>query len=217
MENRHTERRSAIFDDKRAVIVSLSGAPGSGRTLLLERTLMGLDLRCAVVLGGAVPEIDAAYLRERCSEQLAIAVKSQGPLSASDLEGALQRLPLDDLDLVFIEDGGTLWKAGAAHRLAHRRIALSDFAAGSRVPCKYPETFKDADVVALTKVDLKSAVDFDEIEFWDEVTRLNPRARRMRLSSVSGEGLSFWVKMFYGWCGDGEASTRTGRENVTDD
>ncbi len=218
MENKRTQHIRALLDEKKALVVSVAGAPGSGRTLLLERTLMGLDLRCAVIEGGAAPEIDAERLKGLCHQKCALAVKSEGPLSAEALESALERLPLDDLDLVFIEDGGTLSEVGAAHRWAHRRIALSDFAAGSQVPRKYPEIFEDADVIALTKVDLKSAIDFDEMEFWDDVTRLDPRARRMRLSSVNGDGLSFWIKMFYQWCdADGEALTRTDKENADND
>ena len=53
--------------------------------------------------------------------------------------------------------------------------------------------------MVLTKVDLKPYIDFDEVLYWDDVTRLNPRGRRLRVSSVTGEGLEFWLKMLYDW------------------
>lgn len=188
-----------ILEEHKIVEVLFLGESGSGKTLLIDRTLMGLDLKCAVIVGGCAPHIDAEHLKNLCAACVSVPTKESGCLEPSDIEKALKQLPLDDLDLIFIEGSGGL-SASENYSLGEdHRVLMSDYAAGSELPFKHPGIFSSVDAVALTKVDLKAAIDFDEVSFWDEVTRLNPHARRLRLSSVSGEGLSYWIKMFYDW------------------
>ena len=78
--------------------------------------------------------------------------------------------------------------------------AISSLPEGSDKPLKYPLLFSEAGAVVLTKVDLKPYIDFDEVLYWDDVTRLNPHGRRLRVSSVTGEGMQFWLKLLYDWC-----------------
>ena len=200
MFEEHLKHIKQILEENKIVEAVFLGSAGSGKTMLLERTLMGLDLRCAVIICGSVPEIDAEHLKNLCAACVKVSIKNRHWLEVPDIEKSLLQLPVDRLDMVFVEGSGGLFPLNNETLGEDHRILLSDYAAGSDQPQTPPDIFSSSEVIALAKVDLKAAIDFDEAAFWDETARLNPRARRMRLSSVSGEGLSYWLKMFYDWC-----------------
>lgn len=197
-----------LVAQKRILLLNLIGSPGSGKTLLLERTLTGLDLRCAVIAGDAATDRDARRIRAVGAPCVQINTNGGGRLEADWIAGALERLPLDGLDLIFIENVGNLLCPAGLDLGEDRKVAVSGLSEGSDKPLKYPLLFSEADAVVLTKIDLKPYVDFDEALYWDDVTRLNPKARRLRVSSVGGEGLEFWMKMLYDWREAKKASRR---------
>ena len=185
---------------KRGILmVNLIGSPGSGKTTLLERTLKGLDLRCAVIEGDVATDRDALRIQATGTPSIQINTNGGCHLEANWIDGTLEKLPLDDLDLIFIENVGNLVCPAEFDLGEDYKVAISSLPEGSDKPLKYPLLFSEAGAVVLTKVDLKPYIDFDEVLYWDDVTRLNPRGRRLRVSSVTGEGLEFWLKMLYDW------------------
>ena len=52
-----------LLAQKGILMVNLIGSPGSGKTMLLERTLVGLDLKCAVIEGDVATDRDAQRIR----------------------------------------------------------------------------------------------------------------------------------------------------------
>lgn len=180
-------------------MVNLIGSPGSGKTMLLERTLTGLDLKCAVIEGDVATDRDAQRIRATGTPSVQINTNGGCHLEANWVADTLEQLPLDELDLIFVENVGNLVCPAEFDIGEDCKVAVSSLPEGSDKPLKYPLLFSEAGAVVLTKIDLKPYVDFDETLYWDDVTRLNPKARRLRLSSVSGEGLEFWIKMLYDW------------------
>ena len=188
-----------LLAEKGILMVNLIGSPGSGKTMLLERTLTGLDLRCAVIEGDVATDRDAQRIRATGTPSVQINTNGGCHLEANWVDGTLEQLPLDELDLIFVENVGNLVCPAEFDIGEDCKVAVSSLPEGSDKPLKYPLLFSEAAAVVLTKIDLKPYVDFDEALYWDDVTRLNPKARRLRLSSLSGEGLEFWIKMLYDW------------------
>ena len=197
-----------LLAQKGILMVNLIGSPGSGKTMLLERTLVGLDLKCAVIEGDVATDRDAQRIRATGTPSVQINTNGGCHLEANWVAGTLEQLPLDELDLIFVENVGNLVCPAEFDIGEDCKVAISSLPEGSDKPLKYPLLFSEAAAVVLTKIDLKPYVDFDETLYWDDVTRLNPKARRLRLSSLSGEGLEFWMKMLYDWCEAKKASRR---------
>lgn len=205
----YAEEIRAMLSERGILMVNLIGSPGSGKTTLLERTLKGLDLRCAVIEGDVATDRDAQRILATGTPSLQINTNGGCHLEANWVESTLRKLPLDDLDLIFVENVGNLVCPAEFDIGEDCKVAISSLPEGSDKPLKYPLLFSETGAIVLTKVDLKPYIDFDEALYWDDVTRLNPHARRLRVSSVTGEGLQFWLKMLYDWTEEKKRKSRS--------
>ena len=196
----YAQKIRGMLKERGILMVNLIGSPGSGKTTLLERTLKGLDLKCAVIEGDVATDRDALRIQATGTPSVQINTNGGCHLEANWIDSTLEKLPLDDLDLIFIENVGNLVCPAEFDLGEDYKVAISSLPEGSDKPLKYPLLFSEAGAVVLTKVDLKPYIDFDEVLYWDDVTRLNPRGRRLRVSSVTGEGMQFWLKLLYDWC-----------------
>ncbi|HLG06329.1 MAG TPA: hydrogenase nickel incorporation protein HypB, partial [Gemmatimonadales bacterium] len=136
---------------------NLVSSPGSGKTLLLERTLEALDgeLDIAVITGDVQTQNDADRLA-RHTGRLVQAVVTGGAchLDASQVGAALDSLDLASLQLLFIENVGNLvcpagWDLGEA-----AKIVVFSVTEGEDKPLKYPKMFRVASYAVLNKIDL---------------------------------------------------------------
>ncbi len=195
---RHAENTRKNLNELGILLVNILGAPGSGKTSLIERTIDGLDMRCAVVAADPAGSLDAERIRARGVPCVQLHAEN-GALDAETVAKALETLPLGQIDIVFAENVGGLIAPAEIDLGEDYRVVVTALAQGSDIPAKYPKIFTGAAAVLLTQIDLKPYTDFDEIAFWDDVTRLAPRARRLRVSNTGGEGLEFWIKTLYAW------------------
>jgi hydrogenase nickel incorporation protein HypB len=170
-------------------------SPGSGKTMLLERTLaaLGDELRMAVVTGDVQTQNDADRL-ERHTTRLVQAVVTGGAchLDARQVESALEVIDLADTDLVFVENVGNLvcpasWDLGES-----AKVVLFSVTEGEDKPLKYPKSFRQSSYAVLTKTDLLPYVPFDVEKAIDFAREVNPDLRFFRTSAQTGEGLDEW-------------------------
>ena len=174
---------------------NLVSSPGSGKTLLLERTLeaLGEALDIAVVTGDVQTQNDADRLA-RHTERLVQAVVTGGAchLDASQITEALARIPLERTRLLFIENVGNLvcpaaWDLGEA-----AKIVVFSVTEGEDKPLKYPKMFRMASYAVLNKIDLLPHLDFDPERAIANALEINPALRFFRTSARTGEGLPEW-------------------------
>ncbi|HTL04172.1 MAG TPA: hydrogenase nickel incorporation protein HypB [Gemmatimonadales bacterium] len=174
---------------------NLVSSPGSGKTLLLERTLeaLGEALDIAVVTGDLQTQNDADRLA-RHTERLVQAVVTGGAchLDASQITEALTRIPLEQTRLLFIENVGNLvcpaaWDLGEA-----AKIVVFSVTEGEDKPLKYPKMFRMASYAVLNKIDLLPHLDFDVDRAIANAREINPALRFFRTSARTGEGLPEW-------------------------
>lgn len=177
------------------IAFNLVSSPGAGKTLLLERTLERLDgeIAMAVVTGDVQTQNDALRLA-RWTDRLVQAVVTGGAchLDASQVMAALEALPLDRIQLLFIENVGNLvcpaaWDLGEA-----AKVVIFSVTEGEDKPAKYPKVFREARYVMLNKIDLLPYVPFDVDLAQKLAARVNPELRWFRTSALTGEGLDHW-------------------------
>jgi hydrogenase nickel incorporation protein HypB len=180
---------------------NLVSSPGSGKTLLLERTLDALHdrARVAVVTGDVQTQNDADRLAQHTT-RLVQAVVTGGAchLDARQILTALEAIDLDETDLLLIENVGNLvcpasWDLGES-----AKIVLFSVTEGEDKPLKYPKMFREARYAVLTKIDLLPHVPFDVGRAIAFARRVNPELEFFHTSALTGEGLPAWVAFLAG-------------------
>ncbi len=188
------------FIARGVVMLNCIGSPGAGKTTLLEHTFSHLGFRAAVVEGDIATERDAERIRRTGVTAVQINTKGLCHLEAQLVRRALETLPLDELDLVVVENVGNLVCPAEFDLGEDRKIAISSVPEGDDKPLKYPHLFTISEVVLLTKTDLLPHIPFDKERFWEDVRALNPRAICLEVCAPSGEGMDAWLHLLEEWC-----------------
>jgi hydrogenase nickel incorporation protein HypB len=185
------------FDRAGVRVLNLMSAPGSGKTSLLERVLGDLgDVRAGVLEGDVQGSYDADRL---ASLHVPVTQLNTDPgfggechLDANMVRSALPSLPLDELDLLVIENVGNL-VCPAEFRVGEDvRAMVCSVTEGEDKPLKYPLMFRTAELVLVNKIDLLPHLDFDVERFGRNLDAVNPGVPRRLVSARTGEGIEAW-------------------------
>lgn len=185
----------ARFEGLGLLVVNIMASPGAGKTALLEETArrFGAQMRMTAIVGDQQTENDAARLRAAGLVAEQVITGTACHLDAEMVAEALDRVELDGLDILFIENVGNLVCPASFDLGEHRRIALLSTPEGDDKPAKYPSLFHRADLVLLTKRDLAPAIpEFDAAAAEGRVRGLGNAAPVLELSARSGLGFEAW-------------------------
>ena len=114
-------------------------------------------------------------------------------LDANMVGLALDQLDLDALDLLLIENVGNLICPAGFALGNHANILIASIPEGDDKPYKYPNIYRNLDVLIINKTDLLPYVDFRMDYFREGVEMLNPGLKTFALSAKTGEGVQAWV------------------------
>jgi len=114
-------------------------------------------------------------------------------LDANMVRGALDHLPLEEIDLLLIENVGNLICPVEFKLGEHRRVAITSLPEGDDKPYKYPAIFQAADAMVINKLDLLPYLDFNLPAFRELVRALNPDVALFDLSCKTGQGIEEWA------------------------
>lgn len=179
------------FREAGVYVVSLVSSPGSGKTAFLEKMLSRMNEKCrvAALVGDLATDNDAARLARSRVPVKQITTGTVCHLEAAMVEHALEDWNLDELDLLFIENVGNLVCPSSYDLGEDLRMVLLSVTEGEDKPLKYPTIFNTADIAVITKIDLAAAVEFDSEAAHDNIQRVRPGMRVLRVSAKTGEGL----------------------------
>jgi hydrogenase nickel incorporation protein HypB len=186
----------ALFKAKGIYTFNLMSTPGAGKTTLLVETLNALkgSLRCAVIEGDQQTSNDAARVALTGVPVVQINTRAVCHLDAFLVHQALAAIPLDEIDLLLIENIGNLICPAEYDLGENKKIVLMSITEGEDKPAKYPLMFHLADALILTKIDLLPYLRFD-LELCKGYFRgVNPGARIIETSAFTGQGLEQWLE-----------------------
>ncbi|WP_323720803.1 hydrogenase nickel incorporation protein HypB [Acetomicrobium sp.] len=188
-----------LMREKGILMINMIGSPGSGKTTLLEKLLPALDLRCAVIEGDVATSKDAERIATTGTPVVQINTQGGCHLEAHLVRKALQDIPIDDIDVLFVENVGNLVCPAEFDLGESFKMAISSVPEGDDKPLKYPSLFHKARAVLLTKVDLLPFIKFDKSTFWNDVKKLNPKASRFELAALEDKGVDELVNSIKDW------------------
>jgi hydrogenase nickel incorporation protein HypB len=177
---------------------NLISSPGSGKTTLLVRTIRDLaqTLRVGVIEGDIQTEIDAERIRAANAPAIQINTEGACHLSAAQVNQALEKLPIESLDVLFIENVGNLVCPTAFELGETGKIVVLSVAEGDDKPAKYPAIFAKSKVLLVNKIDLLKGglVEFDLDRVCADARRLNTAIEIFPVSAKTGEGMQDWYR-----------------------
>ncbi|HXZ94603.1 MAG TPA: hydrogenase nickel incorporation protein HypB [Dehalococcoidia bacterium] len=190
-------RNQQLLDKHKIFAINIMSAPGAGKTSLILQILARLKgrLNIAVIEGDVASTVDAEKVQSEAKAVVQINTRNMPEscsLMAAMIESALKDMPLNNIDLILIENIGNLVCPAEFTLGEHKRVVISSLPEGDDKPIKYPLIFIDADAVIINKMDLLPYVDFDIAAFRRSITGLNPKVEVFQLSCKTGEGIEKW-------------------------
>ncbi len=170
--------------------IDVMGAIGSGKTTLIEKLVQALKKKhkIAVFKGDLTTIIDAKLIGRHGVEVVPINTGKECHLDANLVKKALQKINLEDIDLLFIENVGNLICPADFPLGSEKRVVVISVTEGPYMVVKHPFIFMDADVAVINKKDLAQAMGVDIKKLKTDVKEVNPDAKVIATNGRSGEG-----------------------------
>lgn len=192
---RIAEELRARFAEHGVLCLNLISSPGSGKTMLIERTLESFfpGERVAVLTGDIQTDNDARRLARFGFPVRQITTGGTCHLDARMIEKALADWRLEEFDLLLIENVGNLVCPSSYDLGEAAKIVVLSVTEGEEKPLKYPSIFFKSELMILNKIDLLPYVPF-RIERAEENARsIHPGIEIVRVSCTRQDGLSDWL------------------------
>jgi len=159
--NRQSLRQAGVF------AIDLIGAPGCGKTSLIERTLQSLrkQIRIGVLVSDLTTQRDAERMARYSDQVVQINTGKGCHLDANQVRQGLEQIDLEQLDVLFIENVGNLICAVGFDLGQDVKVGMFSVSEGNDKAAKHSYLVKEASVLLLNKTDLLGVVPFDKERF----------------------------------------------------
>ena len=177
---------------KKIYYLNVMASPGSGKTTFIVNLINRLkkDYRIGVIEA----DIDSAVDAETVSKKTGVKTLQMHTAGACHItcqmsHEALLALETDGLDFVLLENVGNLVCPAEFDTGATANLVLLSVPEGEDKPLKYPLMFEVANIVAVTKTDVKEVFDYSTEKVSANITKRNPSAPVFFLSAKTNDGM----------------------------
>ncbi len=188
-------QNKSTLDSAGVLGLNFMASPGAGKTSLIEHTIKKLKdrLKLAVIDGDVATSIDADRAAAAGAQSVQINTGGECHLDAIMLQGALSELPLEEIDLLIVENVGNLICPASFKLGTHKSVLIASVPEGDDKPYKYPGMYRGVEALVINKIDLLPYVEFDMEYFRQGVELLNPGLVTFPLSCRTEEGLDAYL------------------------
>lgn len=194
------ERNRGYFEAKRILALNLVSSPGSGKTSLLEKTIIALssELSFFIIEGDQQTMNDANRIKVLGAPVIQINTGNGCHLDSNMINQAFKKLKIEDNSILMIENVGNLVCPSMFDLGESKRVVIISVTEGEDKPLKYPGIFQSSDLCIINKTDLLPYVDFNIEKAKEYALRVNHHLEFFEMSVKTGQGLELW----YDWLRD---------------
>jgi hydrogenase nickel incorporation protein HypB len=181
-----------LLDGHGIVAFDFLGAIGSGKTLIIEKlvdVLKAKGKRAAAIAGDVSGDDDYTRFTAHGIPAANINTGKECHLDAHLVDHALEDLPLDKIDYLFIENVGNLVCPVDFPVGSHKRVVVISVTEGDDMVRKHPAIFAFSDIIIVNKIDLAEAMQVDPRILERDAKRINPGARIILMDARHGRGM----------------------------
>ncbi len=179
------------FDSSNILAIDIMGSIGSGKTSLIKAILRKLRMgkRAAVIAGDLTTTIDAERIETEGARVIQVNTGKECHLDANLIRQAVDRIKLEGVEVLFIENVGNLICPGEFPLGAHKRMVVTSVTEGPYTLMKHPYIFREADVIVLNKIDLAKAMKINPSRLERDANRINPQVPFIKANALKGIGI----------------------------
>jgi hydrogenase nickel incorporation protein HypB len=192
-KNRSLAKENGRRLDRATILaIDIMGSIGSGKTSLIKAILkrIGMGNSVAVIAGDLTTTIDAERIEAEGARVIQVNTGRECHLDANLIHRALNRMELDGVKLLFIENVGNLICPGEFPLGAHKRPVVTFVTEGPYTLMKHPYIFREADVIVLNEIDLAKAMKVNLSQLERDAKKINAHVPLVKTNALSGTGLS---------------------------
>jgi hydrogenase nickel incorporation protein HypB len=176
--------------------IDIMGSIGAGKTSLIEKLVQALKqkYRIAVFKGDLTTTIDADRIGKHGVKVVTINTGLECHLDANVVARAVERISLEDIDLLIIENVGNLICPAEFPLGTEKRVVVVSVTEGPYMVIKHPFTFMTADVTVINKKDLAEIMKVDTKQLKKQVKEIKPDVKVAVTNALTGEGVEELIK-----------------------
>jgi hydrogenase nickel incorporation protein HypB len=191
-------RNRGFFEGRNIFCLNLVSSPGSGKTTILEKTMLALkpEIRMMAIEGDQQTSLDAERIMATGVPVVQINTGMGCHLDARMVNRAMADLPTAEHSILFIENVGNLVCPAMFDLGESKRVLIISVTEGDDKPLKYPAMFRSSHLCIINKTDLLPHVSFSVEKVIRNARSVNPGLEFIQLSAVTGDGMADWLE----WC-----------------
>ena len=190
------QKNMSLLQKHHVKAIDIMGSIGAGKTSLIEKLVQKLKqkYRIAVFKGDLTTTIDAERIGRHGVQVITINTGRECHLDANVVARAVERISLEDIDLLIIENVGNLICPAEFPLGTDKRVVVVSVTEGPYMIVKHPFTFMNADVLVINKKDLAETMKIDTKQLEKQVKAIKPDVKVAVTNALSGEGIEELIK-----------------------
>ena len=190
------EKNMELLRKHNVKAIDIMGSIGAGKTSLIEKLIQALKqkYKIAVFKGDLTTTIDAERIGRHGVQVITINTGRECHLDANVIARAVERISLEDINLLIIENVGNLICPAEFLLGTDKRVVVVSVTEGPYMIVKHPFTFMNADVMVINKKDLAETMKIDTKQLEKQVKAIKPDVKVAVTNAISGEGVEELIK-----------------------